>query len=308
MTRSVVITGADGFIGRHLVHRFASEGFSVYAITIKSSPLVKTIEGIDNVRIFQVNLLAWSEFCQQLPQEPDAFIHLAWGGVSPEQRDNISLQNDNVVLALEAVRLAAALHAKRFILPGSTMEYAYSDQLINAHACPSPQNAYGAAKIAARYLCGTLCEELHISFVYAVISSIYAADRRDNNVIYYTIRTLLEGQKPSLTRLEQKWDYVHIHDVAQAFLMIAQKGKTGAFYAIGHGDNCPLSEYILTIRDLINPNLPLGIGEIPYKDARLPSSCVDLKPLYDDTGYIPSISFRQGIIGVIDSIREELRK
>lgn len=308
MMRSVVITGADGFIGRHLVRCFAEKGFSVYAITIKDSPLVKTIENIDNVRIFQVNLSDWDEFCWELPQNPDAFIHLAWAGVSPEQRDDISLQNDNVALALKTVRLAATLHAQRFILPGSTMEYAYSNQVINSSTCPSPQNAYGAAKIAARYLCGALCEDLHIPFICAVISGIYAADRRDNNVIYYTIRTLLEGQKPKLTRLEQKWDYVHIDDVTQAFLLITQKGRGGAFYAIGHGDNCPLSEYIMTIRDLINPSLPLGIGEIPYKDARLPSSCVDLSSIHDDTGYTPSVSFRQGIAGVIGSIREELRK
>ena len=308
MMRSVVITGADGFIGRHLVRCFANEGFSVYAITIKDSPLVNTIENIENVHIFQESLLNWDEFCWQLPQNPNAFIHLAWGGVSPDQRDNVALQNDNIALALKAVRLAATLHAQRFILPGSTMEYAYSGQLINSQTCPSPQNAYGAAKIAVRYLCGASCEELHIPFICTVISGIYAPDRRDNNVIYYTIRTLLEGQKPKLTRLEQKWDYVHIDDVAHAFLLIAQKGRAGAFYAIGHGDNCPLSEYILTIRDLINPDLSLGIGEIPYKDARLPSSCVDLSAIHDDTGYIPSIPFRQGIAEVIDSIREELRQ
>ena len=184
MMRSVVITGADGFIGRHLVRCFANEGFSVYAITIKDSPLVNTIENIENVHIFQESLLNWDKFCWQLPQNPNAFIHLAWGGVSPDQRDNVALQNDNIALALKAVRLAATLHAQRFILPGSTMEYAYSGQLINSQTCPSPQNAYGAAKIAVRYLCGALCEELHIPFICTVISGIYAPDRRDNNVIY----------------------------------------------------------------------------------------------------------------------------
>ena len=308
MTRCVVITGTDGFIGRHLARRFSDEGYSVFALIRENSSGSACLADIPRVQVVSLDLRQWSSFFERLPQEPEAFIHLAWGGVSPEHRDDFSTQASNIPLSLDAVRLAAALHAKRFILPGSTMEYAYSGQIISAKASPSPQNAYGAAKIAARYLCAALAAELHISFIYAVISGIYAPDRRDNNVIWYTIRSLLEGDVPKLTKLEQKWDYIHIDDVTQAFLLIAQKGKAGAFYTIGHGDNCPLYDYITAIRDIINPVLPLGIGEIPYKDERLPSSCVDLQPLHEDTGFIPAIPFEEGIREVIRQVQKEAGK
>lgn len=202
--------------------------------------------------------------------------------------------------------MAAQLQAQRFILPGSTMEYTYCGQKINEKACPSPQNAYGAAKISARYLCQTLCEELKLPYIYMVITGIYAADRRDNNVIYYTISELLQGRKPSFTALQQRWDYIHIDDVMQAFYLIATKGKGGAFYSVGHGDNWPLVNYITQIRDIIDPSLPLGIGEIPYKDTRLPSSCVDMVSLKKDTGFVAEIPFEVGIKKVIEAMREEL--
>lgn len=307
MKKSIVITGADGFIGSHLVRSFAADGYSVYALTIENSPLVERIAGTEGVQIFQVDLRRWDEYCEQLPQNPEAFVHLAWAGVSPEHRENTLLQMDNVTLAMEAVRLAAKLHAQRFVIPGSTAEYAYSGQIINNKVLPSPQNAYGAAKIAARYLCGSLCEELGVPYIYVVISGIYAADRRDRNVIYYTIETLLRGEKPHLTRLEQMWDYVHIEDVVEAFRLIAKSGRNGAFYAVGHGDNCPLSEYIKTIHKIIDPALPLGIGDIPYKDKRMPSSCIDLRSLQEDTGFVPRIPFEQGIKEVIDQVRKEMR-
>lgn len=302
---TVVITGGDGFIGSHLVRCFAENGLWVYALTIPGSPTVERIQGIHNVTVIQRDLNETDDLLNVLPKSTVAFIHLAWSGVSPENRNSIDIQMGNVSLCLEAAKIAAKLKAQRFILPGSTMEYAYCRQEINEKACPSPQNAYGAAKISARYLCEVLCERLKLPYIYVVITGIYAADRRDNNVIYYTISELLQGRKPSLTALGQRWDYVHIDDVAQAFFLIATQGRAGAFYGIGHGDNWPLANYITQIRDAIDPRLPLGIGEVSYKDARLPSSCVDMTSLKADTGFVPRVSFEAGIKKVIESVRKE---
>lgn len=303
---TVVITGGDGFIGSHLARYFAENGLRVYALTIPESPVVERIQNIQNVTVIQRNLNETDALLKELPRAPIAFIHLAWSGVSPENRNSIDIQLGNVSLCLEAAKLAAKLEAQRFILPGSTMEYAYCGQEISEKACPSPQNAYGAAKISARYLCEALCEELRLSYIYVVITGIYAADRKDSNVIYYTISELLQGRKPSLTALEQRWDYVHIDDVTRAFFLIATQGKAGGFYGIGHGDNWPLINYITRVRDIIDPSLPLGIGEVPYKDSRLPSSCVDMTSLKKDTGFIPKIPFEIGIKEVIRNVKEAM--
>lgn len=303
---TVVITGGDGFIGSHLVHFFAEKGLCVYALTIPDSPVVERIQNIHNVTVIQRNLDETDALLKELPKSPIAFIHLAWSGVSPESRNSVDIQWENVSLCMKAAKLAAKLQARRFIIPGSTMEYAYCGQEINEKACPSPQNAYGAAKISARYLCEALCEELRLPYIYVVITGIYAADRRDSNVIYYTISELLQGRKPSLTALEQRWDYVHIDDVTRAFYLIATRGKSGAFYGIGHGDNWPLVNYITRIRDLIDPQLPLGIGEVAYKDACLPSSCVDMTSLKADTGFVPKVPFEVGIREVIKKVREAM--
>ena len=305
--QSVVITGADGFIGSHLTKYLSGQGINVYAIIIKNSLLRSRIDGLSGVRIFEADLCDGAIRVNLLPREPVAMFHLAWNGVSPEARNSITVQQSNLGLCMDAVRLAAAVKAQRFILPGSTMEYAYCGQEINATALPSPQNAYGTAKIEARFLCEVMCEELSVPYIYAVISGIYSADRKDSNVIYYTIDKLLRGEKPVYTKLEQLWDYVHIDDLVRALYLIALKGKAGAFYSIGHGDNWPLANYIYQIRDIIDPTLPLGIGELPYKNGRLPSSCVDLREIIEDTGFNPQIPFDVGIKAVIDIVSKEIQ-
>lgn len=304
--KTVVITGADGFIGSHLVRYFANHNFEVYALTLPDSPTIDRIAGIEHVHIVEETLSELDACIEKLPMRPAALIHLAWSGVAPEKRDSVEYQVRNIELCLLAVRLAAKIGAERFILPGSTMEYSYCGQKINETACPSPQNAYGAAKISARYLCEALCREFNISYIYAVITGIYSEDRRDNNVIYYTISELLQRHKPKLTALEQQWDYVHIDDVVYALYLITLKGKAGAFYTIGHGDNWRLSHYIIQIRDIIDPSLPLGIGELPYQSSKLPTSCVDLTCLQKDTGFVPRISFEHGIKQVIEKIKEQM--
>lgn len=238
--------------------------------------------------------------------EIDTLYHFAWAGVKPELRNDLDVQMMNVNMTLDCIKLAIAIGIKKIVFPGSTNEYLYYGKPLNKDAIPSPNNAYGAAKIALRYLCNDFAMRNNIDFVYTIIAGIYAADRCDNNVIYYTIDKLLHREKPSLTRLEQLWDYVYVDDVMEALFLVGEKGKGGAVYAIGHGDNWELHNYIRIIHQKIDPSLPLGIGEVPYNSNVLPSSCIDLTDIKRDTGFEPKVNFEEGISQVINKIKEDM--
>ena len=121
--KSIIITGGDGFVGSHLARSFAKQGVEVYALTIPNSPTVMRIQNVQGITVIQKDLMDIQALSLELPQEPMAFIHLAWSGVSPENRSGIAAQKKNIDLCLRAVELAAKLRAKKFIFPGSTMEY-----------------------------------------------------------------------------------------------------------------------------------------------------------------------------------------
>lgn len=302
--KSIVIAGGDGFIGTHLTKYLIENGYEIYAIVIPQSGTKDRLSGLSHVHVIEAEMNHYKEIITALPQQPVAFFHFAWAGVTPDQRNDFVYQMQNIELSTNAVHLAAEIKAQKFIFPGSTMEYAYYGKPLDKDAIPSPLNAYGVAKIAARYACSILCKDLNIPFIYTVISGIYSEDRNDNNVIYYTILKLLHGERPSLTKLEQLWDYVHIDDVVYGLTLLAEKGKADAFYALGHGDNWPLANYIYKIRDIINPEAELGIGDVPYVNSQMPCSCVNLQPIYEDTGFIPKVSFEEGIAHVIDAVRK----
>ena len=207
----VLITGADGFLGRNFVSAMLSSNKEVYAIVYPGNDVYKDKKE-EKLHVKYIDLNRGMEHIKDFPVDIDVMYHFAWIGVDPETRNDLDKQILNINMSLECMKLAAALGIKRIIFPGSTNEYLYYGKPINKDVIPSPHNTYGAVKIAVRYLCGDFAERNNMEFIYAIITGIYASDRRDNNVIFYTIDKLLHKEKPLLTKLEQLWDYVYIDD------------------------------------------------------------------------------------------------
>ncbi len=306
--KKALVTGADGFIGQKLVKKLLDEGVEVYGIAYPGSTVYENVKLPSALHIKYMDLNQSMNHVREFPGDIDVLYHFAWIGVKPELRDNLDAQMINVYMTIECMKLAIAIGIKKIVFPGSTNEYLYYGKPLNKDALPSPNNSYGAAKIALRYLCGDYASRNGIDFVYTIIAGIYSADRRDSNVIFYTIDKLLHKEKPMLTKLEQLWDYVYIDDVTEALYLVGKKGKNGGVYAIGHGDNWALSNYIRIIHQKIDPSLPLGIGEVPYATDVLPCSCIDLTDIKKDTGFVPRIDFEEGITRVIEKIKADMEE
>lgn len=307
----VIVTGANGFLGRHLLKGLLHEDVEIFAIVRN---FVETDEFSD-----VHNRINW--IIGDLYQEPETIIkklstgggyeccyHLAWTGVATSTKNDYDEQIKNVTIGMNVLTICKEVKCNRIIFPGSTNEYLYYGKPLNKDAVPSPENTYGAVKIALRYLGSDYAARNNIEFVYTIIAGIYAADRRDNNVIFYTIDKLLRGEKPLLTECKQLWDYVYVDDVIDALIAVGAKGKGGAVYAIGHGDNWALSNYIRIIHQKIDPSLPLGIGQISYTSDKLPCSCIDLTDIENDTGFKPKVNFEEGITKVINKMRSEMKE
>lgn len=304
----IIVTGANGFLGRHLIKGLLHENVEIFAIVRN---LIISDEFID-----PRNKINW--IVGDLYHEPeliakkmkgerfDCCFHLAWTGVATSKKNDYDEQIKNIEIGMNVLAICKEVNCVKIIFPGSTNEYLYYGKPLNENAVPSPNNTYGAVKIALRYLGGDYANKNNIEFIYTIIAGIYAADRRDNNVIFYTIDKLLRGEKTFLTECKQLWDYIYVDDVVDALIAVGERGRGGAVYAIGHGDNWELSNYIRIIHEKINPSLPLGIGEIPYTSDKLPCSCIDLTNLENDTGFKPKVEFEEGITKVINKMRSEI--
>lgn len=293
--KKVMITGGTGFIGSWLVKEMINNNIKVILLVRDKSKCTEN-EFRELIEYYSDDYYNLEDHDNDI----DAFYHLAWEGVAPEKKNDRSIQVKNIDLALEMLEYANKVRAKRFIATGTVAEYTFCEDVMDVYAKQTPNDLYGASKTAAHYMLETWARNIGMPFNWVVIPSTFGEGRRDNNILTYTIRTLLKGEKPSYGYLNQMWDFLYVAEVARALRLIGEKGKPGKIYAIGSGIYKPLREYVEIIRDCINPELPLGIGERPELSDKAFSSCVSIKELTDDTGFIPAVLFEDAIRKVID--------
>ena len=90
-------------------------------------------------------------------------------------------------------------------------------------------------------------------------------------------------------------------------LGVAVSGQDGRVYPLGSGTACPLKDYIETLRDAIDPALPLGLGEVPYGPLQVMHLQADTSALQEDTGWRPATPFEEGIRETIEWVRKETK-
>lgn len=301
--QKVVITGGTGFIGSWLVEDMLEQEIEVIML-VRDASLCKYC-GREGVTVIQYNSSAYEEL-KQKKDSFDAFYHLGWGGVATQDKNDCELQMDNIAFSMEMLEYAHQIGTKKFIGIGTVAEYSFCESIMDVNAKQTPNDMYGAAKTAVHYLLETRARILKMPFIWTVIPSTFGEGRRDNNIITYTILSLLRGEKPEYGYLTQMWDFLYVKEVVRALRYIGEKGIAEKTYAIGSGQFKPLKDYIMMIRDIINPELELGIGAKPALSDKVFSSCVSIYDLTKDTGFVPEISFEEGIRKTIEYYRSKM--
>lgn len=296
----IIVIGANGFLGNKLTRYLSEKGMSVLAFVPKGFDY-SNVTSIPGTKCFEFSFgsLAVLDTLEEV-KGVDTIYNMAWIGVNAKDRNNEEIQLSNVQCNVEVVKFANRNGIKRLVVPGSAAQYACSGRIIDGTGSPAPSDLYSAAKVATYYYCNALCNQYGIELIWPLVTSIYGTGRDDNNLLSYVIKSFLKGEKPSTTKLEQRWDYLHVSDLKKALYLLGEKGKGGKMYPVGSGESKTLKEYVEIIRDLINPELPIGIGDLSYKTSRIDNQVLDINELKRDTCFAPTYTFREGIQEVIN--------
>lgn len=298
--QNAIITGPTGLIGTALIQYLADKNIEVYAIVRPNSKRKQNIPNHPKVHVIECEL-SELDHCK-MPHEDftnGVFYHLGWEGASGPYRNNMLLQTNNIRATLNAVSLAARLKCYAFVGAGSQAEYGRVEGLLTPTTPAFPENGYGMAKLCAGQMSREECQNLGIRHCWTRILSIYGRNDGENTLISSAMRNLTQNTPTEFTPCEQMWDYLYSKDAAKALYLIGEKGKDGSIYCIGSGMAKPLSFYLETIRDIINPNAQLGIGVKPYAPKQVMHLCADITNLTEDTGFTPDYTFEEGIKDLI---------
>lgn len=304
--KKVLVLGANGYLGSRLALALADKRYEVVAFVDKRFPyqMLLNVPGIEAVEFVL-------EHIEDLNGHPslngvDTLYHFAWAGVNAQVRNEEEVQVQNVMFGIKVMEFAAQHDIKRVIVPGSAAEVSCGDGVITGKEVSAPSDMYSAAKVATRYVCQTYARLHNIELIWTLITSIYGPGRNDNNLISYAIQSLLKAEKPSFTGLEQQWDYLYVEDLLEAMILLGKKGIGGKVYPVGSGEHQQLKRCVEIIRNLINPENSVGIGDLPYKNPnKIDNQIMDITELKTDTGFNPQWDFEHGIAVVINDYKNK---
>jgi nucleoside-diphosphate-sugar epimerase len=313
--KRVIITGPTGAVGMALIQYLIDLGVQVVAVVREGSERENRIIENDNLvkvwcSLAELSVLP-SKVFEALDRKGwkksdgfDVFYHLAWDGTFGNTRNNMQGQLNNVQYTLDAVESAAVMGCHTFIGAGSQAEYGRCEGRLCDKTPTFPENGYGIAKLCAGQMSRILCEQKGMRHIWARILSVYGPYDGENTMIMSAIRTLLNGERVSLTKGEQQWDYLYSMDAAKSMYLLGEKGINGKTYCIGSGIANRISDYVKILADNISQNAEIGFGDVPYSEKQVMYLCADISELRRDTGFEPRISFQEGIKKTIEWAKE----
>lgn len=299
----VIVTGATGMVGASMIEQMVADGIKVTAIVRPASSKMINLPQHNNIKCIECDIDQLQSLKSQLHESYDTFYHFAWNGTYGQSREDAHLQERNIKNTLDAVDLAAHTGCKVFIGAGSQAEFGRVEGKISDVLPKNPTTGYGIAKLSACNLSRILCEKYGIRHNWGRIVSTYGPRDNSYTMVMSSIIHMLRGERMSFTKGEQIWDYLYGGDCSRAFYLIGKYGKHGKAYTIGSGNTRYLKDFIKAIRDKVNPELEIGLGELEYYPNQVMELCADISELTQDTGFVPEVDFESGIQRTIDWYR-----
>ena len=301
--KKAIVTGANGFVGSAVCNELQALGVEVIAIVRHQDADISRIKSKENVRIVYSDFSGFRELASLIPdRDIDVFFHFAWNGSAGPKRGDSDVQLQNVKYSCDAVKACSDLGCSRFVFASSIMEYEI-EAAMSTEVIPGINSLYCSAKIAADYMVRAIAGSLGIDYIRAVISNIYGPGESAPRLINTSLRKMLNGEHCAFSSGNQMYDFIYISDAAKAFVAIGEKGINNKTYYIGSQNPRPLKEFLIEMRDCVDPNIRIGLGELPFNGISLTYKEFDINAVKNDTGFVPEHSFKDGIQKTVTWLR-----
>ena len=290
------VTGATGLIGSHLVRLLLENECQVGILLRATSDPWRIQDVFHRLHHITGDLAVIGQASPAIQKfAPDVVFHLGWYGVGSRYRNDPAQVSQNLYGSLKLLQVAREAGCQCWVGLGSQAEYGRYDGILAEDLPTRPETMYGVVKLCVGLLSQKLCDAYGIRFVWLRLLATYGPMDDPEHMIPYVILTLLRGQKPTLTLGEQRWDYLYVEDVARAIWQVVTHPMVQGIFNLGSGEAYTVRNIVEHIRDLIDPGLPLGLGEVPYRPDQTMHLQADISKLKQVTGWSPHIDLDEGL-------------
>jgi nucleoside-diphosphate-sugar epimerase len=297
----VLLTGATGFVGCHAITPLQIKGYEVH--TVGNRSVGDEFAGVIH---HQADLLDTAQMEQVISAvQADQLLHFAWFLKPGEYL--ASFHNIEWVHAtLKMLRLFEENGGTRAVLAGTCFEYDMQRGFLTEDITPAESTSlYGTCKNALRQMVAAYSEQSGLSTAWGRIFFVYGPHEYPSRLVASVINAVLRGEEAHCSHGRQIRDFMHVQDVADAFIALLETRVVGTVN-IASGQPISIRDIAFKIagqagrEDLVK----LGVHPVPANEP--PVILGDPRKLNNIVGWKPSISIDNGLAMTIDWWKKHL--
>ncbi len=315
--KKVLVTGADGFIGSHLVERLVAEGAEVTALAQYNSfnnwGWLEDIPVLAKLKVVTGDVRD-AHFCMQLVEGIEVVFHLAsliaipYSYSAPD-----SYIDTNVKGTLYMCQAAHAHGVSKFIQTSTSEVYGTARYVPIDEAHPlSAQSPYSATKIAADAVATSFYNAFKLPVYVARPFNTYGPRQSARAVIPAVIIQIASGAKEiSLGDTTPIRDFTFVTDTCEGFIKIARLDQgEGNVFNIGTNTEISVGDLVEEINNIMGSSIRVKCDDQrmrPEKSEVFRLRC-DNRKLKEMSGFEPRVTLREGLTRTVEWLQRNLSK
>ena len=253
--RRVLVTGANGYIGTHVVKELLARGCEVVACDFEFNNLPENVNKL-SADIFNPDFDIYN-----MSGKPDNLIHLAWrNGFQHNAQTHIADWPLHVNFLTRMINSGI----KNISVMGSMHEIGYWEGAIKADTPTKPMSFYGVAKNSLRQVMEIIVKNTEVNFQWLRGYYIYGDDRRSSSVLGKILESEERGQEVfPFTSGKNLYDYISVDDLAKQIVAASLQDKYTGIINCCSGKPVSLGEMAEKFIKMHNLKIKLQYGAFP---------------------------------------------
>lgn len=264
--KKILVTGATGFIGRHVVEELLRKGYYVIATSANKEKAAcknwfsKVIYKPFDFSTFDSNVNYLEYFNQ-----PDLLIHLAWKGL-PNYKNDFHIK-ENLPNDIQFLKNLLDNGVKDITVTGTCLEYGMKQGCLSEDMISEPTIPYSIAKDEIRKFLEKYTLKNHVNLKWIRLFYIYGKGQNINSLFSQLENAVLKKEKVfNMSAGEQVRDYLPVERVAKYIVQIALQKKITGIINCCSGEPVKINDLIEAFIRERGAEIQLNKGFYPYPD------------------------------------------